>query len=262
MNELALFSGAGGGILGGHLLGWRTVCAVEFEPYAASVLAARQNDGILPPFPIWDDVRTFDGRPWRGLVDVVSGGFPCQDISAAGNGAGIDGERSGLWREMARIVGEVRPRFVFVENSPLLVRRGLAVVLGDLTELGYDARWCVMGAADVGAPHQRDRIWIVANASSGRRSEPKLSAQVKLWPTLVRRDYRGPGRSRMERTGSKAGECLPQVVGGQLNPTWVEWLMGWPLEWTALKPLGMARFQEWLQQHSLISHLNGSEEAA
>lgn len=164
MNELALFSGAGGGILGGHLLGWRTVCAVEFEPYAASVLAARQNDGLLPPFPIWDDVRTFDGRPWRGLVDVVSGGFPCQDISAAGNGAGIDGERSGLWREMARIVGEVRPRFVFVENSPLLIRRGLAVVLGDLTELGYDARWCVMGAADAGAPHQRDRIWIVANA--------------------------------------------------------------------------------------------------
>ncbi|HBO5316107.1 TPA: DNA cytosine methyltransferase [Pseudomonas aeruginosa] len=172
MNELALFAGAGGGILGGHLLGWRTVCAVEFEPYAASVLVARQNNGILPPFPIWDDVRTFDGRPWRGLVDVVSGGFPCQDISAAGNGAGIDGERSGLWREMARIVGEVRPRFVFVENSPLLVRRGLAVVLGELTELGYDARWCVMGAADVGAPHQRDRIWIVANASRGRRSEP------------------------------------------------------------------------------------------
>ncbi|HCE6694595.1 TPA: DNA cytosine methyltransferase [Pseudomonas aeruginosa] len=165
MNELALFAGAGGGILGGHLLGWRTVCAVEFEPYAASVLVARQNDGILPPFPIWDDVRTFDGRPWRGLVDVVSGGFPCQDISAAGNGAGIDGERSGLWREMARIIGEVRPRFVFVENSPLLVRRGLAMVLGDLTELGYDATWCVMGAADVGAPHQRDRIWIVANAA-------------------------------------------------------------------------------------------------
>ncbi|MBH9204880.1 DNA cytosine methyltransferase [Pseudomonas aeruginosa] len=172
MNELSLFAGAGGGILGGHRLGWRTVCAVEFEPYAASVLVARQNDGILPPFPIWDDVRTFDGRPWRGLVDVVSGGFPCQDISAAGNGAGIDGERSGLWREMARIVGEVRPRFVFVENSPLLVRRGLAVVLGDLTELGYDSGWCVMGAADVGAPHQRDRIWIVAHANDGRHRKP------------------------------------------------------------------------------------------
>lgn len=167
MNELALFAGAGGGILGGHLLGWRTVCAVEWDAYAASVLVARQNDGTLAPFPIWDDVQTFDGRPWRGRVDVVSGGFPCQDISAAGKGAGIDGEASGMWRHMARIVGEVRPRFVLVENSPLLVRRGLARVLGDLAALGYDARWGVLGAADAGAPHQRDRIWIVATDADG-----------------------------------------------------------------------------------------------
>jgi DNA (cytosine-5)-methyltransferase 1 len=160
MNELALFAGAGGGILGGHLLGWRTVCAVEWEPYAACILAARQNDGLLPHFPIWDDVQTFDGKPWRGIVDVVSGGFPCQDISAAGKGAGIDGERSGMWREMARIICEVRPRFVFVENSPMLTSRGLGVVLGDLAKMGFDAKWGVLGAADVGAPHQRDRIWI------------------------------------------------------------------------------------------------------
>jgi len=162
MNELALFAGAGGGILGGHLLGWRTVCAVEWEPYAASVLAARQNDGLLPPFPIWDDVQSFDGRPWRGIVDVVSGGFPCQDISVAGKGAGIDGARSGMWGHMARIVGEVRPRYVFVENSPALLTRGLGRVLGDLAALGYDCRWTVLGAADVGAPHQRDRFWLRA----------------------------------------------------------------------------------------------------
>ena len=161
MNELALFAGAGGGILGGKLLGWRTVCAVEWEPYPASVLCARQNDGILPPFPIWDDVQTFVGHPWRGIVDVVSGGFPCQDISAAGKGAGIDGERSGMWGEMARIIREVRPRFVFVENSPMLTSRGLGRVLGDLAAMGFDARWGVLGAADVGANHQRDRIWIV-----------------------------------------------------------------------------------------------------
>ena len=166
MNELALFAGAGGGILGGKLLGWRTVCAVECEPYAAAVLCARQNDGLLPLFPVWDDVRTFDGKPWRGLVDVVSGGFPCQDISSAGKGAGITGERSGLWREMARIIGEVRPRFAFVENSPALTRRGLGVVLGDLAELGYDARWGVLGAVDAGAPHKRNRIWIVAQSRS------------------------------------------------------------------------------------------------
>ena len=132
MNELALFAGAGGGILGGKLLGLNTVCAVEYDAYAASVLVARQNDGCLEPFPVWDDVRTFDGKPWRGIVDVVSGGFPCTDISAAGKGAGITGNQSGLWSEMARIIGQVRPQYVFVENSPLLVKRGLALVLSDL----------------------------------------------------------------------------------------------------------------------------------
>lgn len=164
MNELALFAGAGGGILGGHLLGWRTVCAVEFASYPRRVLLARQRDGFLPHFPIWDDVRTFDGKPWRGRVDVISGGFPCTDISAAGKGAGIDGENSGLWREMARIIGEVRPRYVLVENSPMLTSRGLGRVLGDLAEMGIDADWGVLGADDAGAPHRRDRIWILGYA--------------------------------------------------------------------------------------------------
>lgn len=165
LRELALFAGAGGGILGGHLLGWRTVCAVEWEPYPASVLAARQNDGVLPAFPIWDDIRTFDGRPWRGIIDVVSGGFPCQDISAAGKGAGLSGAKSGLWREMARVVGEVRPEFVFIENSPLLRTRGFEQVQEDLAKMGYECRWGVVGAHHVGAPHRRERIWIVANAN-------------------------------------------------------------------------------------------------
>ena len=168
MNELALFAGAGGGILGGKILGWRTVCAVEFAAYPRSVLLARQRDGILEPFPIWDDVQTFDGKPWLGRVDVVSGGFPCQDISIAGNGDGLDGERSGLWKEMGRIIGEVRPRFVLVENSPMLVIRGLNRVLGDIAALGYDARWGIISARDAGAPHQRDRIWIVAHAQGER----------------------------------------------------------------------------------------------
>jgi len=170
VNELALFAGSGGGILGGAILGWRTVCAVEIDPYCRRVLMARQDDGILKPFPIWDDVQTFDGRPWRGIVDVVSGGFPCVDISSAGKGAGIDGDRSGLWREMARIVSKVRPPYVWVENSPMLVRRGLARVLGNLATMGYDARWGIVGADDAGAPHRRKRIWIFAHAkSNGRR---------------------------------------------------------------------------------------------
>lgn len=193
MNELALFAGAGGGILGGHLLGWRTVCAVEREPYPASVLMQRQNDGILPPFPIWDDVCTFDGKPWRGLIDVVSGGFPCQDISAAGNGAGIDGERSGLWREMARIIGEVRPRFVFVENSPLLVSRGLALVVSDLAEMGYDAEWCCISASDTGAPMEGDRLWIVATPD-GEGLEGRVKADLSR--TVQRGVACGYGKAR------------------------------------------------------------------
>ena len=162
MNELALFAGAGGGILGGKLLGWRTVCGVERDAYAAQVLAQRQNDGILEPFPIWSDVTSFDGKPWAGIVDVVSGGFPCQDISAAGKGAGITGERSGLWTEFARIISEVRPRYAFVENSPMLTIRGLGVVLSDLSKMGFNAEWGVLSAADVGANHERERIWILA----------------------------------------------------------------------------------------------------
>ena len=173
MNELALFAGHGGGILGGHLLGWRTICAVESDNYARRVLMARQGDGSLRPFPIWDDVRTFDGNPWAGRVDVISGGFPCQDISVAGKGAGIAGERSGLWGEFARIIGEVRPRYVFVENSPALVTRGLGTVLGDLAQMGFDARWGVLGAVDAGAPHKRERIWIVANANGLRQLQPQ-----------------------------------------------------------------------------------------
>jgi DNA (cytosine-5)-methyltransferase 1 len=195
LNELALFAGAGGGILGGHLLGWRTVCAVEWEQYPASVLCARQNDGLLPPFPIWDDVQTFDGKPWRGIVDVVSGGFPCTDISAAGKGAGIDGEASGMWREMARIIHEVRPRYVFVENSPMLTSRGLGVVLGDLASMGFDAKWGVLGANDIGANHQRDRIWIRAELAyperMGREERAKERGELENQETSNQSDYCG-----------------------------------------------------------------------
>jgi DNA (cytosine-5)-methyltransferase 1 len=110
---------------------------------------------------------------------VVSGGFPCQDISAAGKGAGIEGERSGMWKHMARIIGEVLPRFVWVENSPMLVGRGLGVVLADLAKMGYDARWGIVGAHHAGAPHKRDRIWIVGYSNAtGDQSPEKQRRQV------------------------------------------------------------------------------------
>ena len=184
INELALFAGAGGGILGGHLLGWRTVCAVEWSEYPASVLCARQNDGLLPPFPIWDDVQTFDGKPWRGIVDVVSGGFPCQDISSNGSGGGITGSRSSMWKHMARIIGEVQPRYAFVENSPMLTRRGLGTVLGDLASLGFDAEWGVLSAAEVGGLHKRERIWVLATNSNCEYVEGCSKKEVYKFPGL------------------------------------------------------------------------------
>jgi len=227
MNELALFAGAGGGILGGLLLGWRTVCAVEFDEHARNVLVARQNDGCLAPFPIWDDVRSFDGKPWRGIVDVVSGGFPCTDISTAGgpNRRGIDGEKSGLWREMQRIISEIRPRFAFVENSPALTFRGLGRVLGDLAEMGYNAKWGVFSAADVGARHERERIWIIAYFwdsdkdttfekrrfyGPSKESIRAMSEGLSSVPEMVRKSDGVAGvLDQLERIGN--GQC-PQVV--------------------------------------------------
>lgn len=201
MNELALFAGAGGGILAGKLLGWRTVCAVEINAYCARRLMQRQDEGHLPPFPIWDDVRTFDGRPWHGLVDVVSGGFPCTDISPAGKKAGIDGDESQLWMEMARIIREVRPRYAFVENSAMLTHRGIDRVLGDLAEMGMDARWGVLGSDDIGADHQRKRAWILADAMP--------------WLAKVGRDVSGGWRQQKQiaQYTNRQVVCEPGFLG-------------------------------------------------
>ena len=204
LNELALFAGAGGGILGGILCGFRTVCAVEHDPYARDVLVARQNDGCLHPFPIWDDVCTFDGTPWRGLVDVVSGGFPCQDISVAGKGAGIDGERSGLWGEMRRIIGEVRPLFVLVENSPALTLRGGVRVTADLAALGYVGRNGVLGAVHAGANHRRERIWFVANPASKRSEQATERQKPHLAVPVVGRET---SRGQAPVADSGGGRC-------------------------------------------------------
>ncbi len=163
MRELSLFTGIGGGLLASKLLDWQTVCGVEINPYCRKVLLARQADGILDKFPIWDDIKTFDGKAWQGQVDVVSGGFPCQDISSAGKQAGLSGERSGLWFEMLRVIGEVRPPYIFAENSPNLRTKGLQQVLEGLAGLGYDAQWGVLGGWHLGAPHKRNRMWIVAS---------------------------------------------------------------------------------------------------
>jgi DNA (cytosine-5)-methyltransferase 1 len=157
---LDLFSGIGGFSLGLERAGFTTVAFCEIDPYARAVLRKH-----WPDVPCYDDVRTLTAARLAAdgiAVDVICGGFPCQDISNAGRGAGIEGERSGLWSEIARLVGELRPRYVIVENVAALLGRGLGDVLGDLAEVGYDTEWHCIPASYVGAPHRRDRIWIVA----------------------------------------------------------------------------------------------------
>ena len=172
MYELELFAGAGGGLLAQRLLGHHPVGAIEINPYCRAVLLQRQRDLCLPVFPVWDDVTTFrkdnpqcaDYIGWLRTIAgelCISGGFPCQDISSGGKGRGITGPKSGLWFEMARIIDEIRPRFTFLENSPMLATRGFEMVLASLAGMGYDARWCVLGAGDLGYPIIRKRLWIL-----------------------------------------------------------------------------------------------------
>ena len=189
LRELHLFAGAGGGILGGLLLGHTPVCAVEIDAYCRKVLAARQADGWLPEFPIYEDVREFDGKPWRGRVDVVAGGFPCQPWSTAGKRKGTDDPRH-LWPEMARIVEEVRPRYVFAENVQLDAMRE---PWRDLRGMGYRVppALCV-AASDVGAPHLRKRWWLLAEAPDADSARLQGRDSEKL---PERADQRTAGQS-------------------------------------------------------------------
>mgnify|MGYP002142341869 FL=1 len=185
LNVLDLFSGIGGFSLGLERAGMRTVAFCEIEPFQRGVL--RKN---FPHVPQYEDVRTLTAetlaRDGINFVDVICGGFPCQDISAAGKGAGIEGERSGLWSEIARLVGELRPRYLVVENSSMLLSRGLGKVLGDLAALGYDAEWECIPAASVGAPHIRDRIWLLAYPRQELRQD--VRGHVGFCDVLPRRD--------------------------------------------------------------------------
>lgn len=222
MRELHLFAGAGGGILGGLLLGHTPVGAVEIDPFARAVLHARQADGSLPDFPIYEDVRTFDATAWRDRVDIIAGGFPCQDLSCAGKGAGIDGARSGLWWEMLRAIREARPRFVFLENVPAITGRGLDRVLGSLADLGFDAEWCVLSAADCGAPHLRKRWWCLATDSDGRLREQRDANERSVSEFEPNRaavaDADDAGREQQRKTVAASTEHDPAKCSGPAHP--------------------------------------------
>jgi DNA (cytosine-5)-methyltransferase 1 len=170
VNVLDLFSGIGGFSLGLERAGMRTVAFCEIEPYCRAVLKKH-----WPDVPCYEDVRTLTKQRLDAdgvSVELIAGGFPCQDISLAGKGAGIaDGTRSGLWAEIARLSGELRPRYVVVENVAALLGRGLERVLGDLAAVGFDAEWHCIPASALGAPHRRDRFWLVAYPASARAAE-------------------------------------------------------------------------------------------
>jgi len=211
LNELALFAGAGGGILGGKLLGWTTVVAVEYSPFCARRLMQRQNEGHLPPFPIWDDVRTFDGRPLRGIIDVVSGGFPCQAYSSAASGKN---NADDLWPEMRRVVADVAPRDVFAEN---VNRRAIDGAADDLEAMGYKVKCIALSASDLGADHVRERYWLRAYTDVHSQLRSKVDAKVavresvcpSIWTTF-------PGEPRVVDGVANRVERLRATGNGQI----------------------------------------------
>lgn len=220
LREIALFAGAGGGVLGSLLLGHKIIGYVEWDEAARSILQARIRDGILDPAPIFGDIREFlssgAAACYRGVADLVSGGFPCPAFSVAGQRKGYADERN-LWPETLAVLREVRPRFGFFENVP-----GLATapgpdgqpyfwrILADLHELGYDAAWCVLGADDLGAPHRRKRLWILAWDRERLADAGGLRARGGLAPAGSReaRPAGTPGNGDMrERLAATVGDA-------------------------------------------------------
>jgi DNA (cytosine-5)-methyltransferase 1 len=188
MNELSLFTGAGGGILGSLLLGWRTIGYVEIEDYCQRVLRQRIDDGILHDAPIFGDIRAFISEgyaeAYSGMVDVVTGGFPCQPFSVAGKQLGESDSRN-MWPATIEAIRRVKPRWCLLENVPglLAARDGagrpyFGRILGDLAESGYDVRWKVISAGELGAPHRRDRIWMLATNSNVERWNAEINQEA------------------------------------------------------------------------------------
>lgn len=251
---LDLFSGIGGFSLGLERSGaFETVAFCEIEPFPRRVLAKH-----WPHVHQYDDVRTLtaDRLAADGIeVDAICGGFPCQDVSLAGRRAGINGARSGLWAEFRRLIGELRPRFIIVENTPGLLSKGMATVLGDLAALRYDAEWHCIPASAVGACHRRDRVWIVAYPSCERfeadngalwgqtaakfLSDIDLSRREEQWrpvaafteyaavergrqwaaePDVGRVVYGLPGRlDRLRALGNAVVPQIPEVIGRSIS---------------------------------------------
>ena len=202
LRALHLCSGYGGFELALRLAGVpaRTVAHVERDAFAAATLVARMEEAHLDRAPVWSDLTTFDGAAWRGRVDLVTAGFPCQPFSAAGQQRGTDDDRW-LWPAIGRLIGDVGPRLVFLENVPGLVRAGLPHILADLADLGFDAEWGLYSAAEAGAPHRRERFWLLAHADEhGQQSVGRVESGHE-------RDAHGCGGSHVGHGHRSGGGC-------------------------------------------------------
>ena len=217
MRELSLFTGAGGGVLGSILLGWETIGYVEWDKYCQRVIAARIADGCLPVAPIFGDVREFvlsgAAAEYRGIADVVSGGFPCQPFSTAGKRAGADDSRN-MWPATIATIRAVQPRYAFLENVPGLLSSGyFGTILGDLAESGYDARWRILSAAELGAPHKRDRLWIVAADADSRHGSRWQQSRAEQYTSGVAMD--GTQRHVADAAGARNDRCAEGNEAGE-----------------------------------------------
>ena len=222
VNVLDLFSGIGGFSIGLERAGMRTVAFCEIDANARKVLHKH-----WPNVPVFTDVTKLTKDDIHEKIDVLAGGFPCQDISTAGRGAGLQGSRSGLWFEFHRLIDEIRPRYAIIENVAALRRRGLGEVLRSLAEIGYDAEWHCIPASALGAPHQRDRIWIVAYPhsphSEGRRVSGRVYAEhadtvsAGWWevePSVGRVANGLPGQPhRLRQLGNAVIPQIPELIG-------------------------------------------------
>jgi len=222
MNVLDLFSGIGGFSLGLERAGMKTIAFCEIDKKAQLVLKKH-----WPEVPIFEDVSKLKKEDINEQVDVICGGFPCQDISLAGRGEGLEGKRSGLWFEFHRLIKEIRPRYAIIENVSALRNRGLDEVLRGLSEIGYDAEWHCIPASAVGAPHQRDRIWIVAYPNGfglgrvGQWPRQRIEAlpEKTIWgnppaPYVCRGSDGIPNRvDRLKQLGNAVVPQIPEIIG-------------------------------------------------
>ncbi len=251
-----IFSGIGGFSLGLEKAGMQTVAFCEINPFCQKILKKHWKS-----VPVFSDVTALTKEDFTSLpkIDVIAGGFPCQDISCAGKQIGISGKRSGLWKEFRRLIDAIKPSYAIIENVANLRSKGLITVLQDLWEIRYNAEWHCIPASAFGAPHRRDRIWIIAYPCC--ISKNRLPCGKKERQSVFRDDCKNATNTNSQRLQGHGGfeeispickqeqislyyrtrgieqwgaepESIPRLKDDRLNPDWVEWLMGFPSSWT------------------------------